>query len=228
MATIEDKRAKLDSLTRAMRQLRTAADAVVTVGVHSDAGNHEGAGKPIGMAALAAIHEYGTERIPARKPLTRAVNATRGAVTAMLTQGIGAVIDGTASVRGVLDEIGALVENEVHSQITNGLTPALAQSTKIARLRSTQKGRGIVNRGQRAARSLIMGGKFKTGYAKFIKGAGGTNKFRGGKWVRTAGGRHSKALAKLEKALSGKFTPLYHTHQLIASYTHKVGKRGGA
>lgn len=228
MATIEDKRAKLDSLTRAMRQLRKAGDAVVTVGVHSDAGNHEGKGKPINMATLAAIHEYGTDKIPARKPLTRAVNATRGAVTAMLTQGIGAVIDGTMTVRGVLDDIGVLVENEVHSQIANGLTPALAQSTKIARLRYTQKGRGIVNRGTRAARSLIMGGKSKTGYAKFVRGAGGKNKFRGGRWAQTGGGRHGKALAKLEKALSGKFTPLYHTGQLLASYTHKVGKRGGA
>jgi hypothetical protein len=178
------------------------------------------------MPQLAAIHEFGTDKIPERSFLRAGIDGAKSEIHGVMSTGLEGILKGQATGREILTLVGIVAESAVKAKIASGIAPALAESTKIARLRMTKAGRGVVNRGQRAARAHVMANG--SGFAKFVRGAGGANKFRGGKWTNGKGNKnHEKALAKLQDAMSGKFTPLRNTGQLIQSITFKVGRGGG-
>lgn len=100
----------------------------VMVGFTSDE-VHAGSGLPIGE--LAAIHEFGTERIPARAPLRTTYDAHASKYQKMLRDIASDLTDPNADMNMTLalQAVGSEYQDDVKDVILRGLQPDLAPST---------------------------------------------------------------------------------------------------
>lgn len=227
-------------------ELKRLARTVVTVGVHGTgvrAKDESGAsvtvrpqksddGKSaIQMPMLATIHEFGSEKakIPERSFMRSGIAKNRPAIMAAMETAGARVAAGEATAAQGMALVGVVATSAIKAQIMSGIAPGLAESTKLKRLRRTKAGRKLVNAAGRASRSMFAGaskGRFaKWTRATFGTRSDGTHGHIAGSWSmmgKRAGKRHIKALAALSEALSGDFTPLVDTGQLVGSIAYRV------
>lgn len=152
-------------------QVERLRGMLVTVGVHGTGEhgrNERGAGvtvkqhveegeKPIDMPMLAAVHEFGTDKIPERSFIRSGVDGARKTFAQVYDAGMEAIATGTGSAQKVADTIGVAATAAIKTTMFDGIAPELAPATKLARIRSTKKGRKL--KGDALAQEL--GGKFK-------------------------------------------------------------------
>lgn len=141
MTTLSDDHRKWDELMADFEQLE---DLELTVGIHSDAPAHtDEHGQPINMAELAAVHEYGTSRIPERSFLRAGFDAHREDTEERVTEALGKLIDGTYEPPQVLEYVGELMLGDVRDTIASGIKPELAESTRLSRDKKAAHGGGL-------------------------------------------------------------------------------------
>ena len=247
-----DNRKLQDHIRGQVKRLR---GMVVTVGVHGT-GSHgrnerggsvtvkqhdDDSGKPIDMPMLAAIHEFGTDKIPERSFIRAGIDAGRNAIANAYDVGMAPLLTGEGSARRVCDLIGVSATSAIKGHVYSGLGPPLAESTKLARIAKTKTGRKVINRAARATRAAEAGSKLggygphrayqaqPMRFARFDRSKGkflnpkATSGLRAGQWVKTrASGKHVKALDALASALGGVFKPLIDTGQLVQSIAYEV------
>lgn len=137
-------RSRRKQLVAALREL---ASKTVTVGVHGDAGyvvDTDGKQTAQTMAQLAAVHEFGTERIPERSFLRAAVAEHGDMVARDVRDQLGGMIErDQLDPRKLLIRAGVLLVGTVRETISNRIPPPLAEATKRQRDRKAQHGGGL-------------------------------------------------------------------------------------
>jgi len=141
--TVRDDRRVLDRLEREWAKL---SRTVVTVGVHDDAGAHHGDDQPITLPQLAAIHEFGTDKIPERSFMRSTFDAKRPAYEAMIKDAAQRVTGGE-DAETAARRIGVIASNDCKRTIQAGIAPPLADATKAARARKAEHGGGLASLG---------------------------------------------------------------------------------
>lgn len=115
------------------RLQRRAIDAAgrnlaVEVGIFSEAGQHEKS--DLSVAAIGAIHEYGTELIPERSWLRRTLVNTRKEISSRMTNVARSVMRGDTPLHDGLDALGAETVRDIrHTIIDTMIPPPLAPAT---------------------------------------------------------------------------------------------------
>lgn len=141
--TITDKQLKWQTIKRKARELR---GTTVTVGVHDDAGAH--ADGDLSVAHLAAIHEFGTDRIPERSFMRATFDANRDKYTEMIKQAAHDVVAYGLGVQTAARKLGVIASSDVKRTIQDGIEPDLADATKRARDDKAAHGGGLASMAQ--------------------------------------------------------------------------------
>ena len=140
-----------------LAQLKRLRSSVVTVGVHGtgesgrDEKNRsvtvkqhvEEGSPPIDMPMLAAIHEFGTDKIPERSFIRAGVDSAHKTFQRVYDEGMDAIAAGTGTAQKVANSIGVAATSAIKMTMFDGIAPELAPATKLARIRSTKKGRKL-------------------------------------------------------------------------------------
>jgi hypothetical protein len=137
---------KIGSFLRAKRQIAMLSSASISIGVHGpeDSKTRGPDGRPartkpvpgndpISMAELATIHEFGTDRIPARPFLRPGVDGAIRDLDRVAGVAIGQIMDGDRTAQQTADLMGIVAVGSVHDRIASGIDPALAESTRAKR-----------------------------------------------------------------------------------------------
>lgn len=141
MVTVTDDRRGWDALLRDFGELE---DLSLTVGVHSDAPSHtDEQGQTLNMAELAAVHEFGTSRIPERSFLRAGFDAKRQETEERVKVGLGKLIDGDYEPSEVLEYVGELMLGDIREIIAAKIEPELAPLTKANRDKKAGHGGGL-------------------------------------------------------------------------------------
>lgn len=138
-----DKRRKWDALRANTQQLR---NLTVTIGVHDDAGAH--GNSAVSVAHLAAIHEFGTDRIPERSFMRATFDAKRGEYTDLIKTLANDVAVQGQSPELAARKLGVIASNDVKRTIQDGIEPDLADATKRARDDKAAHGGGLASMAQ--------------------------------------------------------------------------------
>jgi len=112
--TVRDKNAAY------LRVLKAAKALEGNVGVGWFQGQHPSG---FGLAELAAVHEYGSGRVPARAPLAVSFDRSEAALSQVIEGVAGRVIDGELTAEQALDQIGSLHASQIQNTIAEGLDP---------------------------------------------------------------------------------------------------------
>lgn len=118
-------------LKREIEKIANSLDApMLSVGIHDDAADPpEG---EINMATLGAVHEFGTDKIPARPWLLRGFNSGRKEYEEILEEGINDTVKKGIDIRKAFHKVGVVAVGKVQLFITKLKTPPNSEIT-IAR-----------------------------------------------------------------------------------------------
>lgn len=156
---IEVKDFGVEQLKRDMEALN---DTVITVGWQGDEGAQPHPESPkITMAQLAAFHEYGTRKMPAR-PSIGTMLATRSEDIRRVRQRLmGALVDGRVGAAQVIEGMGeALVEALIDTiDSASSWAAPLSPRTKPPPLVDTGAFRAAVSWAERASGKIVRSGK---------------------------------------------------------------------
>jgi|TARA_R110000744_G_scaffold45225_4_gene100452 hypothetical protein len=108
-------------IAKKLSHLKT--DKFVTVGIHSDAGTHEGSG--LTNAALGATLNYGTKNIPASPWLEPGVNSGLKEYSKLIKNDI----KDKKPLSLILERLGLMASSKVQAYMNDLKTPANAPST---------------------------------------------------------------------------------------------------
>ena len=100
--------------------------AVLTVGIHDDAGAH-----PLGLsvAAIASFHEFGMGNNPERSFLRSWFDEKKGELQKQMTKSEVAVYKGRITQEQALERLGLRFAAEVQAKIVGGIPPANEPAT---------------------------------------------------------------------------------------------------
>ena len=120
---IKSKISGINELKNELNKIVKSLDApMVTVGIHEDAIDPpEG---EINMATLGAVHEFGTDDIPARPWLEPGFNSGLKDYEEIMAEGIDETVTEGVDINKSLDQVGVLAVGMVQEYITNLKTPA--------------------------------------------------------------------------------------------------------
>jgi len=136
-----DDRRRLDALHGKIRHLHKLE---LTVGVHSDAPAHkDDKGEPINMAQLAAVHEFGTSRIPERSFLRAGVASKQTEIGDRAKLGVQRLVDGEYDAPEVLEFLGELILGDIRELLQAGVKPELSATTIASRDKKAGHGGGV-------------------------------------------------------------------------------------
>ena len=151
----------IDRTTQVLKCVEALTTSDVLVGIPRE--NNARKDSPIGNAAIAYVHEYGSpaHNIPARPFLHPGVKKIQKRAIAMLRQGALGCLRGETNVDKTLNAVGMLARNSVVEAITDPSPPfvPLRPATIRARLRRTQAGRRKLRQIKASGQSLYDWGK---------------------------------------------------------------------
>ena len=101
----------------------------LTIGFQGESGAQLYPETLVSVAQVALFQEYGTEDIPARSFLRKAVFSNRKAISAVARREVQAAIKGSKSPVEALSEIGQFAADKIVARIRSGNFKALAPST---------------------------------------------------------------------------------------------------
>jgi hypothetical protein len=119
---------------RIQKELRELDGAYVKVGYPEEKSKSHDGKKPIDMAALAAIHEYGTATIPPRPFLSMTFDSNLKEIQAFIAEEKDGIIQGKRSVSKSLQRLGVFYKGKIQEIFTKGSFQALSPKTIAARL----------------------------------------------------------------------------------------------
>lgn len=125
---INSKITGVNELKTELNKIMKSLDApMVTVGIHEDAADPpEG---EINMATLGAVHEFGTEDVPARPWLQNGFDSGLKDYEGIIADGIDETVTEGADITDALNQVGVFAVGRVQEFITELKTPALAPAT---------------------------------------------------------------------------------------------------
>lgn len=210
--TVIDNRGKYDALMKRIALLRSSA---ITVGIHGDdAARDDGASNVL----IGAVHEFGSDKVPARPFLRPGVAAAAAEIGEEAAIGLKGLVAGTTTVARVMGRMGNAAVAGIIRRIDSNIAPALSPKTIEKRIRRTQKGRKALNTANKYTRLLSRGGyQYQRRKQPFGKGAWVQKKLTPSV-VRKA----QKAFARVQRLQAGRFTALVDTGQLKASIAYKA------
>jgi len=130
MAEVEDKDLGWKQL---FTQFTSSKETRVLVGLLRSAGEHKSGngGKPISVAQLGAIHEFGAPGagIPERSFMRTAVDEGRSKLNKLVDKLAKMVVDGDANEEKALGILGETVKNMMKAKIRSGLKPPNSPAT---------------------------------------------------------------------------------------------------
>jgi phage gpG-like protein len=106
-----------EALLEALREFQT--EEFVTVGIHEDTGDHNNDG--ISNAQLGAVHEFGTEHIPARPWLNPGVESGNEEYGRIIEN----TVEGGGTLHDALEVVGVVAVGKVKEYMTNLTNPPL-------------------------------------------------------------------------------------------------------
>lgn len=110
------------------------AKAVLTVGIHDDAGS---TGSGLAVATVATFHEFGLGNNPERSFLRSWFDAKQGDIAKQMTASEKAVVKGTLTQDQAIERLGLRFVAEIQAKIASGIPPANADSTVARKGSST-------------------------------------------------------------------------------------------
>lgn len=120
---------------------------MVTVGIHEDAADPpEG---ELTMATLGAVHEFGTDNIPARPWLEPGFESGLKDYEGIMADGIDETVTKGADIKDALNQVGVFAVGRVQEFMTELKTPALAPAT--VRRRRKKSSNPLVDEGHMRA-----------------------------------------------------------------------------
>lgn len=118
-------------LLAVMARLRDLDRLGAKVGILEAAGNHQttgDSGEVLTVAAVAAVHEFGSVNVPERSFLRAGLDEGRATIADGITTLTGRVVDGMAP-RVAVGRLGLLGQREVQRKLTDGPFTPLAERT---------------------------------------------------------------------------------------------------
>ena len=85
------------------------------------------------VAAVAAVHEFGSKHAPPRPIFRQAIEEDKGSWSDVVESGAKSLVNGGASVDDVMNGLGLSVQASIKNAIASGTHVALAPSTLAAR-----------------------------------------------------------------------------------------------
>lgn len=146
MAIEKDDRSKWDAMLRQLGQLKRS---VVTVGVHENAKpqTDEDGKKVMAMPMLAAIHEFGTDKIPERPFLRSTFTAKSRDWQQQFGKQIANIAEAKQTAGGALIFTGVVMSADCKKTILAGIAPALHAITIAKRMKKGAHGGGVTSLG---------------------------------------------------------------------------------
>lgn len=149
-------------------ELKRLARTVVTVGVHGtgESGKDQSGGKvtvgprpgeDITMPQLAAVHEFGTDKIPERSFIRSGVDRDKTQIQRAYDVGYSGILDGSKTAQNAGALLGIVAVGAIKMRIFDGIAPQLAPATKKKRDKSKLTGK-----------KLKSGNAEKTGYTPLL------------------------------------------------------------
>jgi len=118
-------------LTRMLRKL----GRTLTVGIHEDAGNHDGG--DLTVAGIGSVHEFGSGNVPARPFLRPTFDTNQNKYVRNLSRALGKDVDKKRQPDRTLNALGASIVADVQGAIRSRIPPPLAESTVAQKGSST-------------------------------------------------------------------------------------------
>jgi hypothetical protein len=115
---------------KALAQAAGKPDAHVVVGWPASSGQHRRSG--MSVAQIAAVHEFGTARVPQRSMLAATYDQNEAKYADAARKVATGVLLGRTDLRRGLDLIGVMIKGDVQRRIAAGVPPPLSPVT-IAR-----------------------------------------------------------------------------------------------
>jgi len=124
-STVKDRDRGYKALMRRVGRM-SRRTAVLTVGIHDDAGAH-----PMGLsvAAIASFHEFGMGNNPERSFLRAWFDEKKAKLQDQMTKSEVAVYKGMVTQEQALERLGLRFAAEVQAKIVGGIPPALDPAT---------------------------------------------------------------------------------------------------
>lgn len=121
------------------RDLKVLQNSSVTIGIHGSAEPYQtGQKKPINVAQIAAVHEFGSKngRIPMRSFMRSAVDENEAVYLALIKGQYDAVLKQTRTISQALNLLGVKVQADLRKKIVDLSDPPLADTTIAAKLKA--------------------------------------------------------------------------------------------
>lgn len=112
---------------RQLRALGSGEAAYVKAGILAGAKNAE---TDQLVAPYAVANEFGSSKVPARPFLRSTVDACADTWAAALAQRVGKALESGQSLATALDEVGAMMAEDIRATIRDGVSPANAENTR--------------------------------------------------------------------------------------------------
>lgn len=136
--TVRDDRRAFDRLYKDLRKMGGMA---VTVGVHDDAGQHDGS--DVTVAEVSATHEFGSGRIPERSFLRSTFDRKEPQIRDAMYDAVNEVAQDRLDPQQAMDRVGMVARSMVQDTMRAGINPPLAPSTLAAREAKAAHGGGL-------------------------------------------------------------------------------------
>ena len=112
-------------LKRIMRELQSAKNAFVDIGVHEGERNSEG----LNIAEYGAYNEFGTSKIPERSFMRSTFDEKQSKIKADMDNQFALLIEGKNTAYRSLAYVGERHQQDIQAKIKSGIDPANAGST---------------------------------------------------------------------------------------------------
>lgn len=106
-------------LKKIMRELQSAKNVFVTVGVHEGEQNSEG----LSIAEYGAYNEYGTSDIPERSFMRSTFDEKQAKIKRDMDSQFSSVVEGKSTVYRALQYIGERHQQDIQAKIKSGVNP---------------------------------------------------------------------------------------------------------
>lgn len=149
---VQDDRRAWDSLLRELAQLRRTK---ITVGVHANDAQRDEGGSNV---QIAAVHEFGSGKIPERSFLRATVDGDPSILKFAQDQA-DSVVHGQMTAERAGERIGILTTDKVKRRIRAGIAPPLKPQTIERKLAKGAHGGGLASMASTPAVALIDSGQ---------------------------------------------------------------------
>ena len=114
-----------DQLKKLKAALNKYANAHVTIGIHSEAGQYTKGSNPPDVVQVALWQEFGTEYIPSRSFIRSTIDENEALINEWREKALEALLHGKSTVPKLLESIGFRIQVLIQNKIKSNVPPPL-------------------------------------------------------------------------------------------------------